>query len=66
MRDEGLFLGGSTSINIAGAMAMAGDMGPGHTVVSILCDSGQLYQSKVWNPPLLRERNLPVPSWLEE
>ena len=66
MRDEGLYLGGSTAINIAGAMAMARDMGPGHTIVTILCDSGQRYQSKVWNPAFLREKNLPVPSWLEE
>ena len=66
MRDEGLYLGGSTAINIAGAMAMARDMGPGHTIVTILCDSGQRYQSKVWNPAFLREKNLPVPSWLKE
>ena len=66
MRDEGLYLGGSTAINIAGAMAMARDMGPGHTIVTILCDSGQRYQSKVWNPAFLREKNLPVPSRLEE
>ena len=65
MRDEGLYLGGSTAINIAGAMAMARDLGPGHTIVTILCDSGQRYQSKVWNPAFLREKNLPVPSWLE-
>ena len=65
MHDEGLYLGGSTAINIAGAMAMAREMGPGHTIVTILCDSGQRYQSKVWNPDFLRSKSLPVPSWLE-
>ena len=64
MRDEGLYLGGSTAINIAGAMAMAREMGPCHTIVTILCDSGQRYQSKVWNPEFLRSKSLPVPSWL--
>ena len=65
MRDEGLYLGGSTAINVAGAVAMAREMGPGHTIVTILCDSGQRYQSKVWNPEFLRSKSLPVPSWLE-
>jgi len=64
MQNEGLFLGGSSAINIAGAMAMAKDMGPGHMIVTILCDSGQRYQSKVWNPEFLRQKNLPVPCWL--
>ena len=64
MQNEGLYLGGSSAINIAGAMAMAKDMGPGHMIVTILCDSGQRYQSKVWNPEFLRQKNLPVPSWL--
>ena len=64
MRDEGLYLGGSTAINVAGAMAMARELGPGHTIVTILCDSGQRYQSKVWNPAFLREQELAVPSWL--
>ena len=64
MQHEGLFLGGSSAINIAGAVAMAKDMGPGHRIVTILCDSGQRYQSKVWNPTFLREKNLPIPSWL--
>ena len=62
---EGLYLGGSTAINVAGAVAMAREMGPGHTIVTILCDSGQRYQSKVWNPEFLRSKSLPVPSWLE-
>ena len=64
MQHEGLYLGGSSAINIAGAVAMAKDMGPGHTIVTILCDSGQRYQSKVWNPEFLQSKNLPVPSWL--
>ena len=64
MRYEGLYLGGSTAINVAGAVAMAKEMGPGHTIVTILCDSGQRYQSKVWNPEFLRTKDLPVPEWL--
>ena len=64
MRNEGLYLGGSTAINVAGALAMARELGPGHTIVTILCDSGQRYQSKVWNPAFLREKGLPVPDWL--
>ena len=64
MQNEGLYLGGSTAINVAGAVAMAREMGPGHRIVTILCDSGQRYQSKVWNPEFLRSKNLPVPSWL--
>ena len=66
MRHEGLYLGGSSAINIAGAYQMARDMGKGHTIVTILCDSGQRYQSKVWNPEFLRSKNLPVPQWLED
>jgi len=65
MRDEGLFMGGSTAINVAGAVALAREMGPGHTIVTILCDSGQRYQSKIWNPEFLRSKDLPVPAWLE-
>ena len=65
MQHEGLYLGGSSAINIAGAMKMAKDLGPGHTIVTILCDSGQRYQSKVWNPEFLRSKNLPIPRWLE-
>jgi len=56
---EGICLGGSSGINVAGAIHMARDMGPGHTIVTILCDYGQRYQSKVYNPEFLRERNLP-------
>ena len=62
---EGLVMGGSTGINVAGAIRMARDMGPGHTIVTLLCDHGQRYQSKVFNPAFLREKGLPVPSWLE-
>ncbi len=61
---EGICLGGSSGINIAGAIHMAREMGPGHTIVTILCDYGQRYQSKVYNPEFLREKDLPVPSWL--
>jgi cysteine synthase A len=61
---EGLIMGGSTGINVAGAIRMARDLGPGHTVVTILCDQGARYQSKIYNPAFLRERGLPVPEWL--
>lgn len=61
---EGLCLGGSSGINIAGAIQMAREMGPGHAIVTILCDYGQRYQSKIYNPDFLREKNLPVPNWL--
>ncbi|HEY0649166.1 cysteine synthase A [Phenylobacterium sp.] len=65
MEFEGLVMGGSTGINVAGAIRMAKDLGPGHTIVTVLCDHGQRYQSKIFNPPFLREKGLPVPSWLE-
>ena len=65
MEKEGLYLGGSSAINVAGAYHMAKDMGPGHVICTILCDSGQRYQSKIWNPAFLREKKLPVPAWLE-
>ncbi|MCA3716523.1 MAG: cysteine synthase A [Phenylobacterium sp.] len=61
---EGLIMGGSTGINVAGAMRMARDLGPGHTIVTILCDQGARYQSKIYNPAFLAERGLPVPGWL--
>ncbi len=61
---EGICLGGSSGINIAGAIHMAKDMGPGHTIVTILCDYGQRYQSKIYNPEFLKQRDLPVPPWL--
>jgi len=62
---EGICLGGSSGINIAGAIRMAKDMGPGHTIVTILCDYGQRYQSKIYNPDFLKEKGLPVPAWLQ-
>jgi cysteine synthase A len=65
LQDEGLLLGGSSAINVAGAMQMAREMGPGHTIVTILCDSGQRYQSKIWNPEFLKSKDLPIPTWLE-
>jgi len=61
---EGICLGGSSGINISGAIRMAREMGPGHTIVTILCDYGQRYQSKVYNPEFLREKGLPVPPWI--
>jgi len=62
---EGLCLGGSSAINIAGAVRIAKDLGPGHTIVTILADYGTRYQSKLFNPAFLREKGLPVPAWLE-
>ena len=65
LQHEGLVLGGSSGVNVAGAMRMARDMGPGHTIVTILCDYGTRYQSKLYNPDFLRDKGLPVPSWLD-
>jgi cysteine synthase A len=65
LQEEGLCMGGSTGVNIAGAMALARELGPGHTIVTILCDYGTRYQSKLYNPDFLRSKNLPVPEWLE-
>ncbi len=62
---EGLLLGGSSGINIAGALHLARELGPGHTIVTLLCDSGVRYASKLFNPAFLRSKNLPVPDWLE-
>jgi len=64
LQHEGLCLGSSSAINIAGAIQLAKAMGPGKTIVTILCDGGQRYQSKLFNPAFLREKNLPVPKWL--
>ena len=64
LKHEGLCMGGSTGINVAGAIRLAKQMGPGHTIVTILCDYGQRYQSKLFNPDFLRQRNLPYPDWL--
>ena len=63
---EGLCLGGSSGINIAGARKLAKDMGPGHTIVTLLCDYGFRYESKLFNPTFLREKGLPVPNWLDQ
>ncbi len=65
LREEGLVLGGSSGVNVAGAVRLARDLGPGHTIVTILCDYGTRYQSKVFNPAFLREKGLPVPDWLD-
>jgi len=65
LAEEGLCLGGSSGVNIAGAVRMARDMGPGHTIVTILCDYGTRYQSKLFNPEFLHEKGLPVPEWME-
>jgi cysteine synthase len=65
LEHEGLCLGGSSGINVAGAMRMARELGPGHTIVTILCDYGTRYQSKLFNPEFLRSKALPVPTWLE-
>jgi len=64
MREEGLSLGGSSGINVAGAIRLARELGPGHTVVTILCDGAARYASKLFNPAFLAERGLPVPDWL--
>ncbi len=65
LKEEGLCLGGSSGINVAGAIRMAKDLGPGKTIVTVLCDSGTRYMSKLFNPAFLREKELPVPDWME-
>ncbi len=65
LENEGLCLGASSGVNVAGAIRLAKDLGPGHTIVTILCDFGTRYQSKLFNPEFLRSKNLPVPAWLE-
>jgi len=65
VEQEGLLLGGSSGINVAGAIRLAGELGPGHTIVTVLADHGTRYRSKLYNPAFLRERGLPVPAWLE-
>ncbi len=66
LETEGLCLGASSGVNVAGAVRLAKEMGPGHTIVTILCDYGTRYQSKLWNPAFLKEKGLPCPDWLEE
>jgi cysteine synthase A len=65
LEHEGLCLGGSTGINVAGAIRLARELGPGHTIVTVLCDYGTRYQSKLFNPEFMRSKHLPVPEWLE-
>lgn len=65
IEEEGLCLGGSSGINIAGAIRLARDLGPGHTIVTVLCDHGTRYQSKLFNPEFLRGKGLPAPPWME-
>jgi cysteine synthase A len=65
LEHEGLCMGGSTGINVAGAIRLARDLGPGHIIVTILADSGTRYQSKLFNPQFLRQKALPVPPWLD-
>lgn len=65
LEHEGLCLGGSSGINVAGAIRLARQLGPGHTIVTVLCDSGARYQTKLFNPDFLRTKGLPVPAWLE-
>ncbi len=64
LAEEGLCLGGSSGVNVAGAIRMAREMGPGHRIITILCDYGTRYQSKLFNPQFLRDKGLPVPEWL--
>ena len=66
LEHEGLCLGASSGVNIAGAIRMAREMGPGHTIVTVLCDYGTRYQSKLFNPEFLREKELPTPGWLDQ
>lgn len=64
LKNEGICVGGSSGVNVAGAIRLAKEMGPGHTIVTVLCDSGTRYQSKLFNPEFLREQNLPTPDWM--
>src|ERR1700688_3270060 len=66
LEHEGMCLGASTGINVAGAIRLAKQLGPGKTIVTILCDSGNRYQSKLFNPDFMRSKKLPVPEWLEK
>ena len=66
VREEGLCLGASSGVNIAGAIRLAKELGRGKTIVTVLCDLGTRYQSKMFNPQFLREKGLPVPKWLEQ
>ncbi|MCY4033268.1 MAG: cysteine synthase A, partial [Hyphomicrobiales bacterium] len=66
VQEEGLCLGGSSGINIAGAVRLAKEMGPGHVIATVLCDYGTRYQSKLFNPAFLKSKNLPYPRWMEK
>ena len=66
VQTEGLVLGGSAALNVAGAIRLARQMGPGHTIVTVLCDLGQRYQSKIFNPEFLRSKDLPTPPWMSD
>lgn len=66
IQEEGLCVGGSTGINIAGAIRLARELGPGHTIITVLCDFGTRYQSKLFNPEFLRGKNLPIPEWMAQ
>jgi cysteine synthase A len=66
LQEEGLCLGGSSGINVAGAIRLARDLGPGHTIVTVLADYGTRYQSRLFNPKFLKEKGLPVPAWLDQ
>jgi cysteine synthase len=66
VQHEGMCLGGSSGVNVAGAIALARELGPGKTIVTILCDYGSRYQSKLFNPAFLKEKGLPIPPWMEE
>ena len=66
LREEGPCLGGSSGMNVAGAVRLARELGPGHRIVTILCDYGTRYQSRLFNPDFLREKSLPVPDWMED
>ena len=66
VQEEGLCLGSSSGINLAGAIRLAKEMGPGHTIVTMLCDFGNRYQSKMFNPEFLRSKDLPVCDWMEK
>ena len=64
LQEEGLLLGGSSGVNVAGAIRLANALGPGKTIVTVLCDSGQRYESKLYNPAFLASKGLPLPPWL--
>lgn len=66
LHQEGWCIGGSSGVNLAGAIRLARELGPGHTIVTVLCDAGTRYQAKLFNPTLLRDKGIPVPAWLEE